>query len=109
MRMMRTGALRHRVILESASKTPDGGGGSLVVWEEVESLWVAIRPLAGRELQTAGQFSSRLSHEIILRYGTPVLPEMRFRKGSRIFEIMSVMDVDEKNRWLRALCEEREL
>ena len=31
MSMRRAGALRHRLKLESASKTPDGGGGSTLV------------------------------------------------------------------------------
>ena len=109
MTMMRAGALRHRVILESANRSDDGGGGSLVVWQEVAPLWVAIKPLSGRELMSAGQFASRLSHEITLRYRALVLPEMRFRKGSRIFQIKAVLDVEERRQWLRALCEEREL
>ncbi len=109
MNMKRAGALRHRVILESMNKVDDGGGGLSVVWEEVAPLWVAIKPLSGRERLGAGQYASRLTHEIILRYRTLALPEMRFRKGGRIFEITAVINVDEKNRWLRALCEEREL
>ena len=31
------------------------------------------------------------------------------RKGTRIFHIVSVVDVDERRRWLNCLCEEREL
>lgn len=109
MKMMKPGVLRHRVRLESAHKTSDNGGGASTVWEEVAPLWVAIKPLSGRESFTAGQFSSSLTHEITLRYRTLVLPEMRFRKDSRIFHIKAVFDVDEKGSWLKALCEEREL
>ncbi|MCP4934297.1 MAG: phage head closure protein [bacterium] len=109
MNMMRAGALRHRVILESATKTSDGGGGSMIFWEQEATLWVAIKPLSGRELLSAGQFSSRLTHQITLRYISQILPEMRFRKGNRIFAIRAVLDVEEKQRWLRALCEEGEL
>ncbi len=109
MSMMNPGALRHRVALESATKTSDGGGGSILVWEQVALLWVAIKPLSGRELLSAGQFASRLTHQITLRYRTSVLPEMRFRKDNRVFQIKAVLDVEERRRWLRALCEEREL
>ena len=109
MSMTRAGALRHRVSLESASKTPDGGGGSSIVWQEVAAVWVAITPLKGRELMAAGQFASRLTHEITMRYRAQVLPQMRLRKGNRIFAIKAVIDMDEKQRWLRVLCEEREL
>ncbi|MCF6199471.1 MAG: phage head closure protein [Hyphomicrobiaceae bacterium] len=106
---MRAGALRHRISLESMTKTDDGGGGVAIIWEEIAPLWVAIKPLSGRERLGAGQYASRLTHEITLRYRTLALPEMRFRKGNRIFEITAVINVDEKSQWLRALCEEREL
>ena len=36
-------------------------------------------------------------------------PAMRFRKGTRIFHIVSAIDVEERMRWLTCLCEEREL
>ena len=38
-----------------------------------------------------------------------VAPAMRFRKGTRIFHIVSAIDVEERKRWLTCLCEEREL
>jgi head-tail adaptor len=34
---------------------------------------------------------------------------MRFRKGARILHILSIENVEERGRWLRAICEEREL
>jgi head-tail adaptor len=34
---------------------------------------------------------------------------MRFRKGARLFHIVTVINVEERNRWLKCLCEEREL
>jgi len=105
----RAGALRHRVILESMTKMDDGGGGVDIIWEQVAPLWVAIKPLSGRERLGAGQYASRLTHEITLRYRILALPEMRFRKGNRIFEITAVINVDEKSQWLRVLCAEEEL
>jgi hypothetical protein len=34
---------------------------------------------------------------------------MRFRKEARLFHIVTVIDVEERKRWLKCLCEEREL
>jgi len=34
---------------------------------------------------------------------------MRFRLGTRIFEILTAADLGERYRWLRCLCEERDL
>jgi len=34
---------------------------------------------------------------------------MCLRKDARVFHIVSVINVDERNRWLKCLCEERDL
>jgi SPP1 family predicted phage head-tail adaptor len=107
---MRPGALRHRLILETASGVDDGGGGEeSLTWEEVARLWAAIRPLGGREQALTGQMDGRVSHEIIMRWRSGVRPDMRLRRGGRVFHILAVMDGGERGRWLRLLCEERDL
>jgi hypothetical protein len=34
---------------------------------------------------------------------------MRFRKGARLFHIVTVINWQERDAWLKCLCEEREL
>jgi head-tail adaptor len=34
---------------------------------------------------------------------------MRLTSGSRSFEIVAVVDIDERRRWLKCLCVERDL
>jgi head-tail adaptor len=46
---------------------------------------------------------------VSLRYRAGVVPAMRLRKGARIFQILAVIDVEERRRWLKCWCEEREL
>jgi head-tail adaptor len=46
---------------------------------------------------------------VVLRYRAGVVPAMRFHKGARIFHILTVIDVEERRRWLKCWCEEREL
>jgi SPP1 family predicted phage head-tail adaptor len=46
---------------------------------------------------------------VVLRYRQGVVPAMRFRKATRIFHILAVIDVEERRRWLKCLCEERDL
>jgi len=38
-----------------------------------------------------------------------VVPARCLRKDARVFHIVSVINVDERNRWLKCLCEERDL
>jgi SPP1 family predicted phage head-tail adaptor len=102
-------SLRHRVTLERPERTSDGAGGFIRSWAEEAALWADIRPSSGGERVEADRMAGRLSHEISLRYRPGVVPEMRFRQGTRLFHILAVIDVEERRRWLKCLCEEREL
>ncbi len=103
------GDLRERLQLEKVARLGDGGGGAAESWVVVASPWAALLPLSGDEGLDGDGLSGTLTHEIWLRFKTGVVPDMRLRKGQRIFEIKSVIDVGERGRWLRLLCEERRL
>ena len=103
------GELRTRLTLEAANRTDDGGGGADVVWETVAEVWAAVRPIGGGERFKLDRVAGRLSHEIIIRYRSDVKPEMRFRAGTRVFDIRAAFDPDEHRQWLRCLAEERDL
>jgi SPP1 family predicted phage head-tail adaptor len=101
--------LRDRVTLEELARASDEGGGFVETWEKVAELAADIRPADGSETVEADRLAASLTHQIALRYRPSVQPAMRFRKTGRVFHILSVIDVDERRRWLKFLCEEREL
>ncbi len=98
--------LRHRVALERPELTTDSGGGADITWIKVVDLWASIEPLSGLERFLDHQTQSVLTHKIIIRFREDVLPEMRLRKGARVFEILSVMNEQERNHWLALDCKE---
>ena len=102
------GSLRHRLVLEEVTRTPDGAGGATETWGTVAELWADLHPLAGREAPHAEQLSGRLTHRVIVRYRAGIVPAMRFRLGQRLFHIEAVRDLGERRRHLECLVEERE-
>lgn len=103
------GRLRHCLTLEAADRTSDGGGGASETWATVATVWAEITPTSGSESVDADALTGRISHEIVFRYRTDVAPVMRLRSAARLFEIAAVIDVDERRRWLKCLCVERDL
>jgi SPP1 family predicted phage head-tail adaptor len=101
--------LRHRLTLEQLQREEDEGGGFTESWVAVATLWAELRPTGGSESVEADRLAARVTHEVSLRYRPGVKPAMRFRKGARLFHIVTVINVEERNRWLKCLCEEREL
>ncbi len=103
------GRLRHRLTLEAASRAPDGGGGADENWSAIATIWASIAPASGAETVDADALRGRISHEIVFRYRSGIAPAMRLRHGTRMFDIAAVLDVDERRRWLKCLCVERDL
>jgi SPP1 family predicted phage head-tail adaptor len=101
--------MRHRVVIEAVVRTADGGGGASETWASVADVWAAIRPTSGDERLAGEAISGHVSHAIHIRHRDGVVPAMRIRHGLRLFEILAVIDVDERRRRLLCLCRERDL
>ena len=105
---MNIGTLNERFTLEAPARPPDGGGGAGIAWEAVTDLWARVRPIAGDERLAHDQLAGRLTHQVWIRYRPGVVPAMRFRQGTRIYEIVAVLE-PQRRACLKCLCEERSL
>lgn len=101
------GEMHHRLALEAALRTPDGAGGASETWSLVAEIWGALRPIGGNEGMEADGLKGRATHEIWIRWREGLLPEMRFRLGTRAFDIKNIAESEGRRRYLRCLVEER--
>jgi SPP1 family predicted phage head-tail adaptor len=106
---VRAGDLRHRVTIESATRTSDGAGGATVAWEPIAEVWAAIWPRTVDEDFTLDRVAGTASHDIWIRYRADVKPDMRIRFGTRLFDILGAIDVEDRGHWLKCPVEERDL
>ncbi|MEO0995734.1 MAG: phage head closure protein [Pseudomonadota bacterium] len=85
-----------RLILESATPTPDGGGGETVTWTQTGVLWGEVEPRSGSEATQGHRPTARVTHRIRLRRepgaGRRPSEDQRLRLGERIFAIRGVAD-----------------
>jgi SPP1 family predicted phage head-tail adaptor len=99
--------MRHRVTVKTQSSEQETTLGSWNPSEETEKKrWASIEPITGRERIRAGQQVPEATHLIRMRYNTAVSPSDTLVKGSRTFEVMSVIDLDERNVVLECMCKE---
>lgn len=106
---VRIGDLRQRLGIERAARAADGGGGAEETWERIADVWGAVIPLAGGERVEADAVTGHVTHEIWLRHRSDVRADMRFSLGARLFDVRAVIDFEERRRFLKCLCEERDL
>lgn len=103
---MDIGKLRHRITLQEYTTTKDSYGAEIESWADKVSVFASIEPLSGREYFKAQQINAEVTTSITIRYISGVLPKMRIRLSDRYFEILSVINPEEKNRELRLMCRE---
>ncbi len=88
--------LRQRITFQSESAASDSGGGSTVSWVSGSTVWAHVKTRGGREGLVSGQLESRQSYLITVRYISGITTKMRILYGSRVFNIHSVVNVDER-------------
>lgn len=104
---LRAGLLRHEVVLQSlGARFDDGYGGGSISDTDVVTVWADVEPLQGVELFQAAQFNPSVNYRITIRYYPGIRPSWKVKYGTRVFDIKSVIDVDERHRKIELMCEE---
>jgi SPP1 family predicted phage head-tail adaptor len=104
--MMEAGSLRHRVTIQSKSVTRDTYGGEVITWATVATVWAAVEPLNGREWLEGRQAAAEVTTRIRIRYRSGVLPEMQVVYGSHAYDILAVIQPEEKRQEIQLMCQE---
>lgn len=106
---MRAGRLRKRITIETISATTRNTyGEEIPTWSTYLSAWASIEPLRGREYLDAKAEQAEIETRIRLRGqpGKTVRPSMRVKYGTRIFQIIDVINVAEAGAELNLMCKE---
>lgn len=103
---MQAGKLRHRITLQAASTAKDGYGEDIQTFGTLATVWASIEPLRGRELLLAQQISAEITFRIRIRYNASLAAEDRVIFGSRTFEIIAVLNKDERDEQIELMAKE---
>lgn len=105
---MNPGKLRHRVTLQEYVEVVDKYGTPIDqgCWEDVAIVWASVEPIQGREYIQLQNTQSELTTRIRIRYRSGVKPAMQVLYGTRVFDIQSVIDPEERHIELQLLCKE---
>ena len=103
---MRAGTLRHVVQIQARDTAQDGYGGHATTWTTIatDNAWIA--PLQGNELLAAQAIHAEIKFDIIMRYRPELNAAKRIVYNGRPFNILAVLNEDERNRMLTLKCSE---
>lgn len=108
---MRANELRHSITIQSKSKERGAEGGPSIAWVADATIRAKIVPVSGRERLAAQANRAEISHIVSIRYqaqfSNPVdMAARRILYGSRILNIASARDVDERHFEIEITCTE---
>jgi SPP1 family predicted phage head-tail adaptor len=87
-----SGQLRQRVEIQRNTTTKDAKGQPINGWTTIAERWAAVLPASGQFFVASEQIRNSTSHKIVMRYFDGLTPKDRIKLGSRIFNVLSVID-----------------
>ena len=103
---MRSGSLNKRITIQELSIVKDQYNADIESWIDFKTLWARIEPLRGREYWQAKQVVGEVTGRITIRYLAGVDEKMRIIYGNKTYNILAVINPEEKNRTCQLLVKE---
>ena len=101
---MRSGRLRHRLLLQSKVVTRDSYGAAIITWADQATVWGAIEPLSGTEYFSQAQVQDEAKVRIVIRFYDGVDTTWRVKHDNKYYDLVDVLNHDEKDRMLTLMC-----
>ena len=103
---IRRGDLRHLVTIKTVTTVADGQGGQTETVVDFLTCRAAIWPVSAKEKLQSDQVEMQTTHRIRIDWYTGILPSMMIYFGTRVFEIVSIIPVEERSVVLDILAKE---
>jgi len=103
---MEAGMLNKRITLQYQTKVSNNMGGFVTSWVDAATIWAAIWPVSASEQVQSMQPTMTISHRIRIRYRSILRASWRIKFGLRYFNIVSIINQNEKNELLDLMCKE---
>ncbi len=105
--IMQAGKLRHRVTINQKATTRDAAGAEIEAWTTFDVVWGSVEPMRGQEYLEANRIGAAVDTRIRIRYLSGVLPSMQVVFGAHTYNIVSVINVGERNIEMQLMCKEK--
>lgn len=97
---LQPGDLNRQVIVEQRSTTRGAMGEEVDTWTTYKKVWCKVLPGRGQESSIARRETGRLETKFWCRYFSGLTMKMRLNLGGRYFDIVSIANIEERNRFL---------
>ena len=98
MKRVRAGVLRHPIIVQRLHESKDSLGQVVFAWSNLFKTFAYIKPLTGGEWFVSDHLRNSVDHQVVIRNTRTVrvTPKDRIIFDGRIFDILRVLDFEER-------------
>tara|TARA_Y100000996_G_scaffold348282_1_gene286831 strand:- start:7831 stop:8169 length:339 start_codon:yes stop_codon:yes gene_type:complete len=102
------GAMREQVTVQNQTRTADGAGGYSETLVTNFKTFASVKTKIGREQVKQGQLQDRKQFEFVIRYRSDknITAANRILWGTRVFQVRSVVNYNERNKYYVITAEE---
>jgi SPP1 family predicted phage head-tail adaptor len=86
--------------------TRNSFGEEVVTWSDVATVWGSVEPVRGREFEDVTRAGAEVTTKIVIRYRTGIVPEMRATEGDNVYDILAVINLENRDREINLYCRE---
>jgi SPP1 family predicted phage head-tail adaptor len=90
--VLRAGVFDEQAVIKTPTESFNELNEPILTFTKFADRMIAIMPLSGSENMQAMSREGTVMHRIRMHYTEGLKPKMRIEVGSRVFEIMSVME-----------------
>nr|DAH06876.1 MAG TPA: head tail joining protein [Caudoviricetes sp.] len=72
------------------------------------AVWASVAPTTGREYEEAQKIREETTYKVVTRYYSDITTDMKILYGLRIFDIISVLNTDERDVELQIVAKEKD-
>lgn len=99
---MKAGTLRHRVMIQTPTRTPNSVGEMVMTWTDTHPMWCNIQPVTARETQRSQQPLVDCDYIITCRYNRWLQSDYRLKwartgQTTQYFNVTGMVDRGEKH------------
>ena len=99
--------LRHQVLLQLPATSSDGEGGFFDGWVTKTTTWASISPITAKQRDSYKSLSAEITHMIKIRGEVDCDTTYQVKFDDRVFEILTVENIQERDMLKILMCKER--
>ncbi|WDU84211.1 phage head closure protein [Caloramator sp. Dgby_cultured_2] len=103
---MKIGDLRHRITFQKYISTIDEEGFATQEWQDIASVWAAVKNLYGREYWEAAAIQAENTVKFTIRYRNDIDNTMRIKFNNKYYNIIFIDNIKYQNKFIEIKAQE---